>query len=131
MVNFYEDEPTAHEEPDVNIHSLSSAHQKLDAPSTDGGSRITHYCIEYRMQGFFHWREESTTSAALSYTVQGLSKNCSYTFRVKALNAAGESPPSDECNPIKIEIAEGELSMAAATTLISTVYLSQKSQALS
>lgn len=96
------DVPSAPGVPSAEIQSQSSAHLKWTAPSSDNGSRITHYIIEYRMQGFFHWREEKTSSPSTNYTVQGLSKNSTYTFRVKAVNAAGNSVPSDECEPVAI-----------------------------
>lgn len=103
------DVPSAPGTPSVDIQTHTSATVKWTAPSSDGGSRITHYIIEYRMQGFFHWREEKTTSASLSHIVQGLTKNSIYTFRVKAVNAAGESQPSEECEPIKIAPAGGKI----------------------
>lgn len=59
------------------------------------------------MEGFYHWREDRTTSASLSHTIKNLSKNALYTFRVKAVNAAGEGEPSDECEPVKISPAGG------------------------
>lgn len=96
------DVPSAPDMPSVDVQSHTSAALKWTAPSSDGGSRITHYIVEYRMQGFVHWREEKTSSTSLSHTIQGLTKNSTYTFRVKAVNAAGESQPSEECDPIKI-----------------------------
>lgn len=92
--------PDAPGKPSAEVQTLTSATVKWTPPVSDGGSRITHYLIEYRMTGFFHWREEKTLSTSTSHTVHGLTKNSSYTFRVKAVNIAGESQPSDESDSL-------------------------------
>lgn len=96
------DVPSAPGKPDVMVQSTTSASLTWTLPTTDGGSRITHYIIEYRMQGFLHWREEKTSTANTSFTVPGLSKGSMYTFRVKAVNKAGPGEPSDETEPVQI-----------------------------
>lgn len=94
--------PSAPGIPTADVQSHTSATVKWTAPSSDGGARITHYIVEYRMEGFYHWREDKTSSPSLSHTVKNLSKNSVYTFRVRAVNAGGNSPPSEECEPVKI-----------------------------
>ena len=54
------------------------------------------------MEGFHHWREEKTSGSSLSHTIQNLSKGSTYTFRVKAVNVAGDGPASDESEPTRI-----------------------------
>ena len=61
------------------------------APSDTGGAPITHY--EYERNGDGNWI--STGSAATSYTVSGLTNDESYTFRIRAVNSAGEGTISE------------------------------------
>lgn len=96
------DIPSAPGRPTVSAQSNTSALIKWTPPTKDGGSVITHYVIEYRMEGFHHWREEKTTGTYLSHTVQNLTKGSTYTFRVRAVNVAGDGPASDESVPTRI-----------------------------
>ena len=70
------------------------------APSTDGGATITNYRI---------YRRTSTGSLALIATVNGstityrdagTSKGVLYFYVVRAVNAAGEGPPSSEVSAV-------------------------------
>ena len=56
-----------------------------------GGAALTHY--EYEQDGSGTWI--STGSTAPSYTVTGLTNGQSYTFRVRAVNSAGQSAASN------------------------------------
>jgi uncharacterized membrane protein YgcG len=66
-------------------------------PATDGGSSITDYGIEYRLTSGGVWTlyGDSVTSNT-SATVLGLGNDNAYSFRVYAINAIGQSPPSTE-----------------------------------
>ena len=66
-------------------------------PKKDGGSPITGYIIEGR-EGFWSKWENKGISTTLRYTVINLIEGHEYSFRVKAVNAAGPgeaSEPSD------------------------------------
>jgi hypothetical protein len=65
------------------------------APSSNGGSAITDYTIEYSSDSGTTWTTFADgTSTATSATVTGLSTGTTYTFKVAAVNAAGTGTPS-------------------------------------
>lgn len=79
-----------------------------EAPSSDGGSRITGYVIEKRELGGASWikcNEYNVTD--LQYTVMHLIEKGDYEFRIFAVNAAGRSEPSACTTPVKICEVEG------------------------
>jgi uncharacterized repeat protein (TIGR02543 family) len=64
-------------------------------PTSDGGSPITDYVIEYRVASSGTWTTFSDgTSTATSATITGLSAGNAYEFRVSAKNLIGNSLPS-------------------------------------
>jgi hypothetical protein len=61
-------------------------------PSSNGGTPITGYDVEYSANGGSSWTSASTafhTSAATTETVSGLANGTAYVFRVAAINAIG------------------------------------------
>jgi uncharacterized repeat protein (TIGR02543 family) len=65
------------------------------APTSDGGSPITDYVIEYSVAGSGTWTTFSDgTSTATSATITGLIAGNGYEFRVSAKNVIGSSLPS-------------------------------------
>ena len=62
-----------------------------DAPENDGGSEITDH--EYRIDGRESWI--SIDSNRTTHTVTGLANGTAYAFQVRAVNAAGNSAPSN------------------------------------
>jgi predicted phage tail protein len=63
-----------------------------DAPSSNGGSTILDYLIQYSSDGGQSWSAFSApTSNATSALVDGLTNGTSYEFRVAAINDAGSS----------------------------------------
>jgi len=60
-------------------------------PKDDGGSPITHYIIEYMEVGSEAW-VPCGKAFDLKITVESLEEGHEYMFRVKAVNAEGESP---------------------------------------
>jgi hypothetical protein len=73
--------------------STSTVSLTWATPSSDGGSAITDYLIQYSSGGatstFAH-----APSTATSTTVNGLTANTSYLFAVSAINALGTSSPA-------------------------------------
>ena len=64
-------------------------------PSSDGGSTITDYIVEYSVDGSGTWSTFADgTSTATSATVTGLIAGNAYEFRVTAKNIIGNSLPS-------------------------------------
>jgi uncharacterized repeat protein (TIGR02543 family) len=64
-------------------------------PTSDGGSPITDYVIEYRVASSGTWTTFSDgTSTATSATITGLTAGNAYEFRVSAKNLIGNSLPS-------------------------------------
>ncbi|MDE2793275.1 MAG: fibronectin type III domain-containing protein, partial [Gemmatimonadota bacterium] len=70
-----------------------------EAPASDGGSPVTGYRIEYSEDGD-DWDdlEEDTESTSTRYVHRGADPGTRYHYRVRAINAAGESEPSNEAS---------------------------------
>ena len=72
----------------------------FDAPF-DGGSPITEYIVTTSPGGITTTGSAiSTSGSAISITVDGLTNGVSYSFTVKAVNAAGEGPESSASNEV-------------------------------
>ena len=82
-------------QPKVMQESSTSATLQWERPYSDGGSKIQGYKVEYREVIEEHWVVSTTTLIrSQTYTCTGLVTGSEYEFRVKAINAAGESRPS-------------------------------------
>ena len=68
------------------------------APADDGGSSITHYEYRVSSDGGTMWDPDWTTtgSTATTYIVEDLTFDTEYTFEVRAVNEAGNSPASNQ-----------------------------------
>jgi hypothetical protein len=65
------------------------------SPPSNGGSAITDYIVEYRLSLGGSWSSFDVGSGGdTSATLTGLSNDNSYDFRVSAVNAIGQGPPS-------------------------------------
>ena len=64
------------------------------APVNDGGTPITGYLVEYKLDSGSSWTQSPTGSIAVSYLVTGLNNGFIYDFRVSAINVLGTSSPS-------------------------------------
>ncbi len=66
------------------------------APSSDGGSAITDYLVEYKLTSEpTSWSTFADgTSTSTTATVTSLTNDLGYDFRIKAVNAIGNSDPS-------------------------------------
>lgn len=70
----------------------SSITLSWSAPTSDGGMSITDYVVQYSPDGGTTWNTfNDGTSTATSATVTGLTAGVVYSFRVAAVNDAGQS----------------------------------------
>ena len=76
-----------------------SARLTWAAPTTDGGSPITDYLIEYKLASASTWtRLADGASTERRAQVAGLTVDTAYSFRVAAVNGAGTGPWSTTVN---------------------------------
>jgi hypothetical protein len=102
-------EPTAPDAP-TSVSGVSGNNQvslSWTAPASNGGSAITDYIIEYKLN-----TEPTTwttfndgTSTTTSATITGLTNDLLYNFRVSAVNILGTSSPSSTGNATPGEAA--------------------------
>lgn len=92
---------------DIQKRSVSL---KWKEPKDDGGSPLTGYEIEYRMEGAFKWVSgnggEKVTDT--KYTITGLKDNMAYEFRIAATNLAGVGAFVEMDSPVKVKEPIGE-----------------------
>ncbi len=63
----------------------------------DGGSPITGYCIERKERNSLLWvKANEVLVRSTEYTCSGLIEGLEYTFRVSAVNKAGQGKPSKQ-----------------------------------
>lgn len=73
---------------------------KWDKPENDGGRPITHYVIEMKDKLHNEFSEVMKTEGPVTTAkVTGLKANSVVQFRVRAVNKAGPSQPSNETAP--------------------------------
>jgi hypothetical protein len=73
------------------------------APSSDSGSAITDYVIDYKLHSDAAWSTfVDGVSSNTTGTVTGLINGSSYDFRVSAVNISGQGNPSDEVSATPI-----------------------------
>lgn len=73
---------------------------KWEPPKNTGGAAITGYIIEMKEKPSTQWQEATVTdSPQPKGRVTGLKKGSVYQFRVRAVNKAGPSEPSDATKP--------------------------------
>ena len=89
--------------PDVTDMTPDSMKLTWEAPDDDGGSPITNYIVEKRIQGEVKWSvvNRNVPCPEETFTVTGLRPETLYEFRVTAENKAGQGPPSDPSKPFK------------------------------
>ena len=64
------------------------------APSSDGGSALTDYVVEYSSNGGTSWTLATCSGTATTCTITGLTNATSYVVRVSTTNAVGTGDPS-------------------------------------
>ncbi|MCB0425570.1 MAG: fibronectin type III domain-containing protein, partial [Mangrovimonas sp.] len=77
----------------AEVTSSTSISLVWQAPQYDGGSTISDYIIQYKLNNDSTWVElNDGTSTNLSATIPGLSPGQNYDFRVSAVNSNGAGP---------------------------------------
>lgn len=95
---------------------------KWEPPKDTGGAPITGYIIEMKEKPSTNWVEATVTqSPQPKGRVTGLKKGSVYQFRVRAVNKAGPSEPSDSTKPhvAKARFCEYLSAMSSLINLIS------------
>ncbi|VVC89475.1 unnamed protein product [Leptidea sinapis] len=95
------DEPSKPKSVSVVDWDKDHADIKWEKPDNDGGAPITGYYIEYKEKFGKDWVKGVEVSGdILSATQDLLKEGCTYEFRVRAVNKAGPSEPSESTKPI-------------------------------
>ena len=90
---------------DVTKSTISLRWEK---PLHEGGSRLTGYIIEACKVGSDRWSAVATVKSSVSqHTVQSLTENDQYLFRIRATNSRGMSEPMDIITPVTIQEIKG------------------------
>ena len=93
---FSSDPPSKPGKPEVKDYDKNWCQLKWKAPENDGGQPITGYIIEKKDKYSSKWvKHMETKSPKPEAKVQDLIEGQQYNFRVKAVNKAGPSEPSD------------------------------------
>ncbi|XP_059218729.1 twitchin isoform X21 [Stomoxys calcitrans] len=90
------DPPSAPGKPVIDDYDNKSVTLKWKIPPSDGGRPITHYVIEQKDKFSPAWTEVAKTEGPTpECKVENLKEKMVYNFRVRAVNKAGPSDPSE------------------------------------
>lgn len=99
--------------PDVTDRTKSTISLAWKPPQKDGGSPIKGYIVEMQEEGSTDWKnvnEPDKLFPTCECVVPNLQELRKYRFRVKAVNAAGESEPSLATSEIPCKEIQGKAS---------------------
>jgi hypothetical protein len=106
----------------VGVAGDTQASVSWGAPTSDGGSDITDYIVEYQQDGAATWSVFADgTSNATSATVTGLTNAREYQFRVSALNAVNTSATSGVSVAVTPDTTTTTSTTTTTTTTTTTV----------
>ena len=92
----FSDEPDAPGKPQIMDWDKDHVDLQWPVPKNDGGSPITGYIVQKKEKGSPYWVNAIHVPAGQnSTTVPDLTEGQDYEFRVIAVNAAGQSEPSE------------------------------------
>lgn len=97
--------------PDVKDKTKNSVSLAWKKPEKDGGSPIKGYLVEMQEEGSSDWNkvnEPDKLFPTCECVVPNLQELKKYKFRVKAVNAAGESEPSLATGEIPVKEIQGK-----------------------
>lgn len=92
--------------PEVKDKTKSSVGLAWKPPQKDGGSPIKGYIVEMQDEGSTEWKkvnEGDKLFPTCECVIPNLKELRKYRFRVKAVNAAGESEPSPATSEIPVQ----------------------------
>jgi fibronectin type 3 domain-containing protein len=92
--------PTAPQSLVASQNKTKGVNLAWSVPSTDGGSPVTGYRIYRRTFGTNTFGLVATVASVTSYRDQATKHGVAYTYYVIAVNAAGDSPASNEATAI-------------------------------
>ncbi len=93
--------PEAPGKPEAKDWDRQHVDLKWAAPKSDGGSPITSYIVEKKDKYSSKWSKAAEFAGAkCEGRVKDLTENTVYQFRVRAVNKAGPSKPSEASEPI-------------------------------
>lgn len=78
----------------------TSAFLNWTKPEHDGGAKIESYIVELLKSGTEDWVRVAEGIAMTEYFLKGLMEKQEYSFRIRAVNKAGESDPSEPSDPV-------------------------------
>jgi hypothetical protein len=106
----------------VGVAGDTQASVSWGAPTSDGGSDITDYIVEYQQDGAATWSVFADgTSNATGATVTGLTNARAYQFRVSALNAVNTSATSSASVAVTPDTTTTTSTTTTTTTTTTTV----------
>ena len=111
--------PDAPQSLNVSPDDTGTLDVSWEAPSSDGGSDITGYKVQWKSGSEDYdgsagstRQAEITDPASRTHTITGLTDGVEYAVRVIAVNDVGDGPPSDEATGTPGETTPPELSTA-------------------
>lgn len=97
------DVPGRPDAPVVEEITKETANLSWNPPTSDGGSPISNYIVEFRRSGDIKWSiaNRGRVTPDTTFTVTGLIEETQYEFRVTAENKGGQGQPSPPSRPAK------------------------------
>lgn len=90
-----------------------------EKPESDGGSPITGYYIERKERNSLLWvKANDTVVRNTEYPCAGLIEGLEYTFRVSAINRAGQGKPSKKTDFVTARTPVGTFSIKSYHKII-------------
>lgn len=94
------DPPWAPGKPVIKDIGKTFASLQWTRPEHDGGAKIEGYIIEFLKSGTEEWVRAAEDIPTTEHCLKGLMEKQEYSFRIKAVNVAGESEPSEPSEPV-------------------------------
>ena len=94
----------------MSEHQKDSALVTWSPPEQDGGSEVTHYVLEMKVNKD-NWKVKAENVKGTELRVADLKEGVSYEFRVSAVNKVGKGLPSEPSSPVKYSESPDYLSV--------------------